>query len=52
VRVEESLPEVRAAIDGGGAWITLTARQHEVLIQVSQITHVEGVGEHTRAGFG
>ena len=51
VRVEESLPEVRAAIDAGGAWITLTARQQEVLIQVSQITHVEGVGEHARAGF-
>jgi L-lysine 2,3-aminomutase len=51
VRVEESLDEVRAAIDGGDPWITLTARQQEVLIQVAQITHVEGVGEHTRAGF-
>jgi hypothetical protein len=45
VRVEESLTDVRAAIDSGGAWITLTARQQEVLIQVAQITHVEGVGE-------
>jgi hypothetical protein len=51
VRVEESLSDVRAAIDSGDAWITLRARQQEVLIQVAQITHVEGVGDHARTGF-